>query len=273
MLEKSNIRTTVKRRKLKCNLSLVYNGLEQIKTINKTYQQGRLFTTTCAVSFSFVPSITGGTIGKDTHPSINAGGGGESILNLPTTLTELKPITNPATVPFDRFDLSSTQTLYFLGGFVEGEGSNSVAISIGADFKYGVNIQPIFNVTQHENGLEILNAYKKLFGAGSIAKKSGSPHVWVYTIKGYKNMISLIIPFLEKYVQPYSCKRKEYEIFKEICIKTEAGGQKTKDSLIDLVKLAYTYKGKGKERIRSLEQVIKIIEDKASSKVPSETTR
>jgi hypothetical protein len=42
-----------------------------------------------------------------------------------------------------RFDLSNPYTLYFLGGFVEGEGSNSVSISIGTEFKYGVNIQPL----------------------------------------------------------------------------------------------------------------------------------
>jgi hypothetical protein len=49
-----------------------------------------------------------------------------------------------------------------------------------------------------------------------------------------------------------------------------------------MVKLAYTYKGKGKERMRSLEQVLQIIEDKSKErelrlsnriKEPSETTR
>ena len=79
-------------------------------------------------------------------------------------------------------------------------------------------------------------------------------------------MIELIIPFLEKYVQPFSCKKNEYLIFKEICVKSEGGAQKHKESLIELVKLAYTYKGKGKERIRSLEQVIEIIEEKAKKR-------
>lgn len=89
---------------------------------------------------------------------------------------ENDPFINKSLVS-NRFNLSDPKTLYFLGGFVEGEGSNSVSISIGTGFKYGVNIQPIFNVTQHENGLEILISYKELFGRGTIAKKSGSPHV------------------------------------------------------------------------------------------------
>ena len=37
--------------------------------------------------------------------------------------------------------------LFFLGGFVEGEGSNSISISVSKNFKYGINIQPVFNVS------------------------------------------------------------------------------------------------------------------------------
>lgn len=80
--------------------------------------------------------------------------------------------------------------------FVEGEGSNSVSISVGKNFKYGVKLQPVFNVSQHENGLSILESYKTLFGVGSVLQKSGSPHILVYTVKGYKHIIKHIIPFL-----------------------------------------------------------------------------
>lgn len=58
-------------------------------------------------------------------------------------------------------NIKNTNYLYFLGGFVEGEGSMSVSVTIHKYFKYGVNIQPIFNVTQHKNGLNILNSYKE----------------------------------------------------------------------------------------------------------------
>ena len=49
-------------------------------------------------------------------------------------------------------DIKDPSYLYFLGGFVEGEGSNSVSVTIHKNFKYGVNIQPVFNVSQHKNG-------------------------------------------------------------------------------------------------------------------------
>jgi len=67
--------------------------------------------------------------------------------------------------------------LFFLGGFVEGEGSNSVSITVGRNFKFGVKLQPVFNVSQHVNGLPLLNSFKELFGVGSVLKKSGSPDI------------------------------------------------------------------------------------------------
>lgn len=39
-------------------------------------------------------------------------------------------------------DINNTDYLYFLGGFVEGEGSNTVSITVNKNFKYGINIKP-----------------------------------------------------------------------------------------------------------------------------------
>jgi len=93
-------------------------------------------------------------------------------------------------------DINNPLYLSFLAGFVEGEGSNSVSITVKKSFKFGVNIQPVFNVSQHKNGLHILQSFKELFGgAGSIVEKSGSPDVLVYTLKGYKQIIKFVLPF------------------------------------------------------------------------------
>ena len=154
--------------------------------------------------------------------------------------------------------------LHFLAGFVEGEGSMSVAVSVDKKFKYGINIQPIFNVTQHKNGLDILNSFKELFECGSIVEKSGSPDIYVYTVKGYKNIIKSVLPFLETYVCPFSCKMKEFTIFKQVVLASSQGKQKDKDSLIELVNLTYTLSGKGNNRKRSLSEILNIIEDKTT---------
>ena len=100
-------------------------------------------------------------------------------------------------------NIQDTKYLQFLAGFVEGEGSMSVSISVSKSFKYGVHIQPIFNVTQHKNGLSLLNSFKELFGVGQVTLKSGSPNIYVYTVKGYKNIIKSVLPFLETYLCPF----------------------------------------------------------------------
>ena len=84
----------------------------------------------------------------------------------------------------------------------------------------------------------------------------------MYTLKGYKQIIKHVIPFLDTYVQPFSCKTEEYSVFKQIVIQSSLGGQKEKDSLIEMVKLAYTLQGKGKNRKRELSEILKIIENK-----------
>ena len=138
----------------------------------------------------------------------------------------------------------------------------SVSVTIHKDFKYGVNIQPIFNVTQHKNGLNILNSFKELFKAGSIVHKSGSPDIYVYTLKGYKQILKSVLPFLETYVCQFSCKTEEYSIFKTIVLQSSEGKQRNKETLTDLVKLAYTLTGKGKTRKRELSEILLILEDK-----------
>ena len=153
--------------------------------------------------------------------------------------------------------------LHFLAGFVEGEGSMSVSVSVNHKFKYGINIQPVFNVTQHKNGINILNSFKELFEGGSITEKSGSSDIFVYTLKGYKNIIKYVLPFLEKYVCPFSCKMSEFNLFRQIVIASSEGKQKDKETLIELVKSCYQLSGKGKNRKRSLSEILKIIEDKS----------
>lgn len=74
-------------------------------------------------------------------------------------------------------NINDTNYLYFLVGFLEGEGSNSISISVNKTFKFGVNLQSVFNVSQHVNGISILNSFLHLFGVGSVLPKSGSPDI------------------------------------------------------------------------------------------------
>jgi hypothetical protein len=67
---------------------------------------------------------------------------------------------------------------FWLGGFVEGEGTLVISIVRNSDVANGIVLQPEFSVAQHENGIQILHSFKALFeGKGSVHAKSGSEKV------------------------------------------------------------------------------------------------
>jgi len=157
---------------------------------------------------------------------------------------------------------------YWIGGFIEGEGALSISIVKSDKAPFGILLQPEFNVAQHKNGLKILTNIKLLFNdKGHIVQKSGSKNVWVYSIKGTSNIITYIIPFYLKYVTCYSSKYNEVEFnkFVNILNKLKEKVHYNKSELINLVKLVYFLNpsGKGKQRKRTLSEVIKIIREKS----------
>ena len=83
----------------------------------------------------------------------------------------------------DNSNFNSEAKNFFLGGFAEGEGSVSASVKVHSDFRFGVNVQPEFGVTQHQNGKHILAEFKELFdGKGNLHLKPGSQDVWEYNI-------------------------------------------------------------------------------------------
>jgi hypothetical protein len=161
---------------------------------------------------------------------------------------------------------------YWLGGFFEGEGALVVSVVKNPNTTHGIILQPEFNVAQHESGVDILNSYKVLFNNfGVVKKKSGSDKVWVYSLKGTNNLLNYVVPFFDKYVIEYSSKHKveNFKAFYDILMKLNFNRRKTMDKLelIELVKLVYNLNpyGKGKQRKRTLEETIDIINGKYSS--------
>lgn len=155
---------------------------------------------------------------------------------------------------------------FWLGGFVEGEGSLVVSITENPKVMHGIVLQPEFNVTQHESGINVLNSYKLLFnGLGNVHKKSGSDKVWVYSLKGTKNIKEQVIPFYKNYIVEYSSKYK-VNVFSKFCtiidiLYENKGRTMEKLRLIELIHLIYLMnpESKGKSRKRTTEEVIGII--------------
>lgn len=97
----------------------------------------------------------------------------------------------------------------FFGGFLEGEGSISVGAKKNTSSKFGVYIDPEFNVTQHVNGSIHLFRCLCHFRTGLIQYKSQSNATLVYRIDARESLTRKIVPFYRKYVNPFSSSAKQ----------------------------------------------------------------
>ncbi len=113
---------------------------------------------------------------------------------------------------------------YYLGGFLEGEGSICVGAKKGKNSKFGVYLDPAFNVTQHGNGAKHLYECLCFFGTGRIRYKSGSNATLVFEIDTRKSLQEKLVPFYREYVIPFACTSKKTR-FEKFCSLLDAFDQ------------------------------------------------
>ena len=152
-------------------------------------------------------------------------------------------------------------TNYFLAGFIEGEGSFTVSIKKHPTAKFGFYVDPEFFLYQHESGRPILELAKRVFQTGRIYPKPGNPKVLTFAITARRGLSEKVIPFVERYLMPFSCKRDTISLFREILEMMERKVHRTPKGLVRIVEKAYAMNpaGKGRQRLRPLEEVRKRI--------------
>lgn len=152
------------------------------------------------------------------------------------------------------------QLKWFLSGFIDGEGSFCLNIKSRKDSRYGLRIEPAFYVYQHEKSVHILELLRKMFGCGSIHRKTSPYSVFTYQISGIKPCYTKVIPFFEKY--PLIVKSQTFEIFKKAVDFMYKKRHLTKEGFLYLVDLAYEINQQGKGKKWDKETIItKILRD------------
>jgi len=147
----------------------------------------------------------------------------------------------------------------FIAGFVDGEGSFSVAIIKHPYHKIGWMINPVFQVYQHQNYRHVLELCKFVFRTGSIYRKSGIHPVLNFSVDSRRNLMEKIIPFFDKY--PLVVKRDDYLKFKEILIAMENREHWTEKGFKKLVLIAHSMNAQGKQRKYSLKDIFSEVEN------------
>ena len=114
----------------------------------------------------------------------------------------------PGIVPVERCKVTTPLTFdgYWLAGFTSGEGSFMAKVFKTAKSKYGKTVQLVFQLSQHERDLELLNSIVKYFNCGHLQNKGYVKNFqkrWDtidLQITKFKEINSIIIPFFIKYL-------------------------------------------------------------------------
>jgi hypothetical protein len=159
------------------------------------------------------------------------------------------------------------QTLHpdYVVGFVDGEGCFSVSIRPHPTVKYGSRcvIGPVFQIYQHRDNLQILEAMREFFGCGRITSKGPRSDVMTYAVSGKKDLAENVIPFFENHPLRTD-KRSDFEKFRDIVFAMQRKEHRTTDGFTRIVHLAFSMNKRGKQRRYTIEEVLA---------EPSETVR
>ncbi len=112
---------------------------------------------------------------------------------------------------------------------------------------FGYFVQPEFFLYQHRNRRSLLELAAEEFGSGTIFPKPGNEDVLVLKITARQVLRDRVVPFLRRYMR-YSARVADYEIFATVVDLVCQGRHRRLEGIVELVDLAYTINGNGKNR-------------------------
>lgn len=141
-------------------------------------------------------------------------------------------------------------------GFVDGEGCFSVSVHRSSMMHRhgGWQLQPVFHIYQHQDHRDVLEAMISVFGCGRIRPKGPNSSVWTFAIDGLRNLDETVVPFFERH--PPVVKRSDFEAFAIIVRSMRKKEHLSPVGFERLVRIAYGMNANGKQRARTIEQVL-----------------
>jgi hypothetical protein len=123
----------------------------------------------------------------------------------------------------------------WITGFVDGEGCFHIGVNEHSDMKCGYQVLPEFTVVQHERDVQLLHAMKAYFRCGVVRRNHGSR--LCYRVRGIEHLLQYIVPFFVKHPLK-SQKRLDFEKFRTVLLKMEAGEHLTADGIEEIRRIA-----------------------------------
>jgi len=144
----------------------------------------------------------------------------------------------------------------WIAGFVDGEGCFSVSVHRNPFMHRhgGWQIQAAFHVYQHRDHRVVLDELRSFFECGSVRAKGPRSDVLTYSVWALRDLESVIIPFFEK--SRLRVKGTDFRAFAAVVRALQRREHFTMDGFERIVRLAYGMNANGKQRARTLEEVL-----------------
>lgn len=103
--------------------------------------------------------------------------------------------------------------------------------------KVGIETRPSFSLSQHKRNKEIVLYLQKFFGCGRV-RFSKRDQNYKFEVRGINDLTYKIIPHFTKYPLQTS-KRKDFDLFKQVCLLVKQNKYLSYKGLKQIVSLAY----------------------------------
>jgi hypothetical protein len=145
---------------------------------------------------------------------------------------------------------------HWVVGFVDGEGCFSVSIHRNPYVRQtrGWQLHPVFHVYQHLSHRAVLEELIRFFSCGRIRLKGPASSVATYAVDSLRDADTRIIPFFEDH--PLVVKGADFRVFAKIVRSMRRKEHLDPSGFERLVRLAYGMNAQGKQRSRSLGEVL-----------------
>jgi LAGLIDADG endonuclease len=145
---------------------------------------------------------------------------------------------------------------HWVVGFVDGEGCFCVSLHrnpyITATHHW--QLQPVFQVSQHEAHRSVLEGLVRFFDCGAVRSKGPASRVLTYSVYRLVDLKQRILPFFERHT--LVVKHDDFVRFSAVVRGLRSKEHLTATGFERLVRLAYAMNANGKQRTRTVEEIL-----------------
>ncbi len=124
----------------------------------------------------------------------------------------------------------------YISGYVDGEGCFTVSISPRKTLRVGWEVRPSLSVSQNGDRSEVLIDIQRHFGCGTL-RPDRSDQTLKWEVRSLPVLLAVVVPHFRRYPLQ-SGKRRDFELFAEICERMARGEHREPEGLREIVRMA-----------------------------------